>query len=79
MLSPMNAIDFQRFKKLTDAIYKYKHLRSQLSPGTTPEISIYVSDGAEKIAYVSLEIKGYIPSEDVQRIFDDLDLNVIKV
>lgn len=79
-ISPINSIDYARFIKLSEEIAKHKDLRSFSSPGSKPEIKIYTSCIAhEKKTYVSLEIKGFVPEEIVDDIYNNLDLNILKI
>lgn len=78
--SPINEIDYARFMKLAELVKENKELRSICSPGSTPEIKIYTSGiGHEKITYVSLEIKGFIPEGKVEDVFNNLDLSIFKI
>ena len=72
-ISPINPIDLQRFRILVEKINEHKHLRSELSPGSRPEIKIYTSGN-----YVSLEIRGFVPEDEIAEIFNNIDLNILK-
>lgn len=80
MSRPINEIDYQRFLKLAKAIKDNKHLRSQCSPGTSAELNLYSSTTAhEKQAFISIEMRGLIPEQLAEEIFNDLDLSVLKI
>ncbi len=73
-ISPINPIDLQRFRLLTEKINEHKMMRDERSPGSRPEIKIYTSGN-----YVSLEIRGFVPEDEIQQIFNNMDLNVLKI
>jgi hypothetical protein len=62
MSVPCNSHDYQRFLKLAEL----------LSNQTPPvEMSVYVSsDRVKGTSYTSLEIKGNLPNEDIDHIFN---------
>lgn len=70
MAIPINKTDNERFLKLAELITINKDLRSKLSPGTSAEMQIYTSDHPQEgITYVSLEISGYVPTAEAEKVF----------
>lgn len=65
---PINDIDFKRFAELSSLVKEHKDKKCE-GNNTRSEISIYTSD-TNGLSYVSLEIRGYVPADEIVKILN---------